>query len=174
MKKNSNKQSGFSLIEALIIIAILAIFLLIAASSIVGIYYKARLKYEINLMKNAIRQAYKDAVLNNSYIGIKFYKFPPRLRKRDYFLIYKEENGLIGYQEGEDEQLSIYHFPVRIKIYSFGGLLDDELILTPSGLIKGEFNSEKYPGYAHIELRIDRYYGITRLSKIGELKTIWR
>ncbi len=174
MRKKVNKIEGFTLMEALLIISIFGILLLISATSITGIYDKARLKYEMNQLNKAIRQAHKDAVLNEAYIGMQLYEFPPRLQKRDYFLIYKEDNGTLGYQEGEDEELCRYHFPLDIKIYSVGGISESGLLITPSGLIKGEFNSDKYPGYAHIELRIKRYSGITRLSKIGELKTIWR
>jgi len=174
LKKEEDKIKGFTLMEAILIISILGILLLISATSIIGIYDKARLKYEINQLNKAIRKAYKDAVLNEAYIGMELYRFPPRLQERDYFLIYKEDNGILGYQEGEDEELCKYHFPLDIKIYSVGGISESGLLITPSGLIRGEFNSDKYPGYAHIELRIKRYFGIIRLSKIGELKIIWR
>ncbi len=160
-------EYGFSLQELMVVVVLIGLLASVSFYSWDLLYCRAKLRSEVYKLNNAMRLAYKDAVSNEVYIGIviNYYK-----DQRSNYLIYLEKNGVSGYQDGIDEKISLYYFPINIKIESTEGFIEDTIVINPSGLLKGKFDSSKCPGYAHIEFSSSEIRSILCISKICELK----
>lgn len=166
MKKGIEAAGGFSLQELMVVIAIISLLAGFSFYSWDLLYGRVRLRSEINKFSNAMRLAYKDAVSKEIYIGvsINFYD-----NQNDNYLIYWERNGIVGFQDGEDEIILVNYLPQQVRIESIGGFTDNIIMMEPAGILIGKFDSEIYPGYAHIKFKLSKMIGLLRISKIGEL-----
>ena len=166
------KEKGMTLVEMIVVLAVLGILLMFSLAGWTGLFERARLKHEIANLSTTIRRAYKDATSNGIYIVMELISISESTG-RDKYLIYWEKNGKPGYQENEDEKINSYYLPAGIKFGSIEGFPDNRLIISPSGILKGEFNSSEFPGYAHAKLHSANLRATVRVSRIGELKTLW-
>ncbi|OGF65777.1 MAG: hypothetical protein A2Y62_04675 [Candidatus Fischerbacteria bacterium RBG_13_37_8] len=173
LRATDRSTTGLSLLEMIVVLGIAGIMILISLTAWTLLFERMKLRQEISLLQTTIRQAYKDAISNEIYMVIDFYYFPDDVQRSDYYSVYWEKNGEFGYQEEQDEMIMTHVLPVRVKIVSTGGLLREKAVIVPAGLIKGAFDSEIFPGYAHVELLFKEYRAALRISRIGETKTKW-
>lgn len=165
---------GFTLVEMILVIAVFGILLLFSTASWSGLFERARLKSEVSKLSTTIRRAYKDAISNQIYLVIEFHHTAGDSNERDYYMVYWEKNGLLGYQENEDEKVHLYYLHAGIKFGSIQGLPDNYLILSPSGLIKVEINTPDDTAYACAQICSAHLTSTLRISQIGEIKEIER
>ena len=164
--------NGFTLVEMILVIAVFGILLVFSVASWSGLFERVQLKYEISRLSTTIGRAYKDAISNGIYVTMELHHTSNNSIERDYYLVYWEKNGILGYQENEDEKINLYYLPTGIKFGSIEGLLDNYLVLSPSGLIKIETNSTTLPAYAYAQLCSANLATTLRISVIGEIKEV--